>query len=84
MMAWVLQNAGIVEREGEIMQIFSSPKGVALSRALFIQLRVRMSGRESRIVDVPRMEMVQTTERGMVRLSTESGHVEPTGGGERR
>lgn len=43
-----------------------------------------MSGYESRIVDVPRMEMVQTTERGMVRLSTESGHVEPTGGGERR
>jgi len=43
-----------------------------------------MSGYESRIVDVPRMEMVQTTELGMVRLSTENGRAEPTGGGARR
>ena len=40
-----------------------------------------MSGHENRIVDVPRIEMVQTTELGMVRLSTGSGRVESTGGG---
>jgi len=38
MMAWVIQNTGIVEPEGETIQVFSSPKGVAPSRSLFIQL----------------------------------------------
>ena len=42
-----------------------------------------MSGHENRIVDVPGVEMVQTTELGMVRLSTESGRTESIGGGER-
>jgi hypothetical protein len=37
-MAWLLKKAGVVEAEGEIIQILSRSKSVAPSRALLIQL----------------------------------------------
>ena len=52
-MAWLLENVGFVEPEGETMQILSRSKSVVPSRALLIQLWVAMNKHENQSVDMP-------------------------------